>query len=266
MAVDDPDADADVEAPARTGSARVSTENLTKHYDGAQGTVRALEDVSFEVETGEFVCIVGPSGSGKTTLFRIIAGLDDATAGTVYLNDNPVEGPTPNMGVVFQEYHLFPWRTVRGNVGFGLEQGDASRAARRRRVEEMLDLVGLEAFGDSYPKSLSGGMKQRVALARSLAVGPDLLLMDEPFGALDAQTKGTLQDELLDIWQETGKTILFVTHDVEEAVKLADRIVVLTSAPGRIREVVHVELPRPRSLADAEFGEYYERVLGLIRN
>jgi NitT/TauT family transport system ATP-binding protein len=130
----------------------------------------------------------------------------------------------------------------------------------------MLDLVGLEEFGDSYPKSLSGGMKQRVALARSLAVGPDLLLMDEPFGALDAQTKGTLQDELLDIWQETGKTILFVTHDVEEAVNLADRIVVLTSAPGRIREVVDVELPRPRSRADAEFGEYYERVLGLIRN
>ena len=249
-----------------SGIARVRIENLTKHYDGEQGTVRALEDVTFDVETGEFVCIVGPSGSGKTTLFRIIAGLDTPSEGTVYLNGEPVEGPTPDMGVVFQEYHLFPWRTVRGNVGFGLEKGEATDEERHRRVDEMLDLVGLQEFGDSYPKSLSGGMKQRVGLARALAVDPDLLLMDEPFGALDAQTKETLQRELLDIWQETGKTILFVTHDVEEAVKLADRIVVLTSGPGRIEEVVDVDLPRPRSRADPGFGEYYERVLDRIRD
>ena len=263
MAIDDTGGDDRVGA---SGTARVRIENLTKHYDGEQGTVRALEDISFDVETGEFVCIVGPSGSGKTTLFRIIAGLDDATEGSVSLNGERVEGPTPDMGVVFQEYHLFPWRTIRGNVGFGLEKGDASKAERQRRVDEMLDLVGLEEFGDSFPKSLSGGMKQRVALARALAVDPDLLLMDEPFGALDAQTKETLQRELLDIWQATGKTVLFVTHDVEEAVTLADRIVVLTSGPGRIEEVVDVDLPRPRSRAEKGFGEYYERVLDLIRN
>ena len=262
MAVDDTGED----RPGGPDTARVRIENLTKHYDGEQGTVRALEDVTFDVANGEFVCIVGPSGSGKTTLFRIIAGLDDATAGAVYLNGERVEGPTPDMGVVFQEYHLFPWRTVRGNVGFGLEKSGVPADDRRRRVAEMLDLVGLEEFADAYPKSLSGGMKQRVGLARALAVDPDLLLMDEPFGALDAQTKETLQGELLDIWRATGKTILFVTHDVEEAVKLADRIVVLSRSPGRIDEVVDVDLPRPRSRAETGFGEYYERVLELIRD
>ena len=263
MAIDDTGGDG---RSGGSGTARVRIENLTKHYEGEQGTVRALEDVSFDVATGEFVCIVGASGSGKTTLFRIIAGLDEATGGAVYLNGDQVLGPTPDMGVVFQEYHLFPWRTVRGNVGFGLEKGDVSTAERKRRVDEMLDLVGLQEFGDTYPKSLSGGMKQRVSLARALAVDPDLLLMDEPFGALDAQTKETLQNELLDIWRQTGKTILFVTHDVQEAIKMADRIVVLTPSPGQVEEIVDVDLPRRRSRADSGFGEYYERVLDLIRN
>jgi NitT/TauT family transport system ATP-binding protein len=243
----------------------VRIEGISKHYDAEGGVVRALENVSFDVDDGEFVCIVGPSGCGKTTLFRIIAGLDDATDGAVYLGGDRVDGPTPDMGVVFQEYHLFPWRTVRGNVAFGLEKGDVPEPDRRERVAELVELVGLEGFEDSYPKALSGGMKQRVAIARALAADPALLLMDEPFGAVDAQTREMLQRELLEIWAATGKTVLFVTHDVEEAIKLADRIVVMAKEPGRVDEVVDVDLPRPRSRSDAEFGGYYERVLELIR-
>jgi NitT/TauT family transport system ATP-binding protein len=243
---------------------RVRVDGIGRRYDSPQGTVQALQDVSFDVETGEFVCLVGPSGSGKTTLFRIIAGLESPTAGTVSLDGDPVEGPGPNLGLVFQEYHLFPWRTVSGNVGFGLERQDVGAAERQRRVDELLDLVGLDDFADSYPRDLSGGMKQRVALARALAVDPGLLLMDEPFGAVDAQTKKLLQDELLDIWRETGKTILFVTHDVEEAVKLADRVVVMAKEPGRIREVIDVDVERPRERSDDGFGATYQRLLDLI--
>lgn len=245
--------------------ARVRVDGVGKRYEGTEEPVQALDGVSFDVADGEFVCIVGPSGCGKTTLFRIIAGLEAATEGAVFLNGSRVEGPTPDMGVVFQEYHLFPWRTVRGNVDFGLEKSGIPDEERRRRVDRLVELVGLEGFGGTYPKSLSGGMKQRVAIARALAVDPDLLLMDEPFGAVDAQTREMLQAELLEIWTETGKTVLFVTHDVEEAVKLADRIVVMAKEPGRINEVVDVDLSRPRARSDAEFGAYYERVLGLIR-
>ena len=245
---------------------RVRVDGIGRRYDTPQGGVQALQDVNFEVTAGEFVCIVGPSGSGKTTLFRIIAGLEPATAGTVYLAGDPVEGPGPELGLVFQEYHLFPWRTVSGNVGFGLEKQGADSQQRQRRVSELLELVGLDGFADSYPRDLSGGMKQRVALARALAMDPDLLLMDEPFGAVDAQTKRMLQDELLDIWSETEKTVLFVTHDVEEAVKLADRVIVMGTEPGHIREVVEVDMDRPRSRSDAAFGDYYGRILDLIQS
>ena len=248
-----------------TDGSRVRVADVDKRYEGSDGPIRALEGVSFDVADGEFVCIVGPSGCGKTTLFRIIAGLESATEGAVFLSGNRVDGPTPDMGVVFQEYHLFPWRTVRGNVAFGLEKSGVPADERRARVDRLVELVGLEGFGDSYPKALSGGMKQRVAIARALAVDPDLLLMDEPFGAVDAQTRGMLQTELLDIRAATGKTVLFVTHDVEEAVTLADRIVVMGKAPGRVREIVAVDLPRPRTRSDAEFGRHYEHVLGLIR-
>ncbi len=257
MAVDDADLEGD--------RAHVVVDGVSKHYSSAQEPVRALEDVSFAVDPGEFVCIVGPSGCGKTTLFRIIAGLESATDGTASLDGEPVDGPGPELGVVFQEYLLFPWRTVAGNVGFGLEKQDLTATARDERVRRLLSLVGLEGFGDSYPKELSGGMKQRVAIARALAVDPELLLMDEPFGAVDAQTREMLQDELLEVWHETGKTILFVTHDVEEAITLADRIVVMDSEPGRVREVVDVDLERPRSRSDDGFGRYYERVLEHIR-
>ncbi|MFB6117526.1 ABC transporter ATP-binding protein [Halosegnis sp.] len=245
---------------------RVTVAGVSKTYDGDEGPVRALADVAFDVHDGEFVCIVGPSGCGKTTLFRIIGGLERATGGEVLLSGEPVTGPSPDLGIVFQEYHLFPWRTVRGNVGFGLEQAGLDRERRRERVDEMLELVGLEGSGDTYPSRLSGGMKQRVALARALAVDPELLLMDEPFGSVDAQTRARLHGELLDVWAETGKTVLFVTHDVEEAVKLADRIVVMSPAPGTVREVVDVDLPRPRDRTDPAFAEYQERVLSLIRD
>ena len=245
---------------------RVRVGGVGKRYDGAQGPVRALDGVSFDVAAGELVCIVGPSGCGKTTLFRIIAGLEAPTGGRVTLDGDPVEGPGPDLGLVFQEYHLFPWLTVAENVGFGLDHAGADAAERDRRVAELVELVGLEGFEDSYPRDLSGGMKGRVALARALALDPELLLMDEPFGAVDAQTRRTLQDELLDIWAETNKTILLVTHDVEEAVRLADRVVVMASSPGRIRSVVDVDLPRPRSRADEAFGAADERVLGLIES
>jgi ABC-type nitrate/sulfonate/bicarbonate transport system, ATPase component len=244
---------------------RVRVDGVGQAYETPQGVVRALEGISFDVETGEFVCVVGPSGSGKTTLFRVIAGLEEPTAGAVFLGGDRVQSPGPDLGLVFQEYHLFPWRTVSENVGFGLEKQGTPDDRRRRRVRELLELVGLDEFADSYPRDLSGGMKQRVALARALAVDPDLLLMDEPFGAVDAQTKRMLQTQLLDIWSETGKTILFVTHDVEEAVKLADRIIVMAADPGRIRETVEVGMDRPRSRSDAAFGAHYERVLDLIQ-
>ena len=254
-------------AMSDAGGSSVQVSGVSKQYASEQGTVQALADVTFSVDSGELVCIVGPSGCGKTTLFRILAGLEPATRGQVTLNDSVVTEPTPNMGIVFQEYHLFPWRTVRGNIAFGLEKAvGLDGTDRDHRVQQLVDLVGLAGFEDSYPKSLSGGMKQRVALARALAIDPALLLMDEPFGAVDAQTRERLQAELLDIWQETGKTILFVTHDVEEAVTLADRVVVMGRDPGQIREIVSIDLDRPRSRGDAAFGTYSEQIRSLIEN
>ncbi|MUW14356.1 ATP-binding cassette domain-containing protein [Halorubrum sp. CBA1125] len=249
---------------AVTGESGVAVDGVGKTYDDGGDAVRALDDVTFGVESGEFVCLVGPSGCGKTTLFRIIAGLTDATDGEVRLGGTPVTGPTTDMGVVFQEYHLFPWLTVEENVAFGLDRSDVPASERAARVDEMLDLVGLDGFRDSYPKSLSGGMKQRVAIARSLAVDPELLLMDEPFGAVDAQTREMLQRELLDVWESTGKTVLFVTHDVAEAVTLADRIVVMAAEPGRVAEIVEVDVDRPRERGDPAFGDHVSRVRELI--
>ncbi|WP_073309623.1 ABC transporter ATP-binding protein [Halobaculum gomorrense] len=256
----DHDGDGSRATPAR----RVAVDGVSKTYAGDDGPVHALADVSFDVTDGEFVCIVGPSGCGKTTLFRIIAGLEEATDGEVSLSGDPVDGPSRDLGIVFQEYHLFPWRTVRGNVGFGLEQTDMDESERADRVDELIDLVGLDGFTNSYPPQLSGGMKQRVALARALAVDPELLLMDEPFGAVDAQTRAMLHEELLEVWEATRKTVLFVTHDVEEAVTLADRVVVMAADPGRVREVVDVGLDRPRERTDPGFAEYVERIRGLI--
>jgi len=254
--------------PAATGprsdDAKVVVDGVSKVYESERQHVRALSGVNFSVADGEFVCLVGPSGCGKTTLFRTIAGLEAATDGEIRLDGNPVTGPGTDRGMVFQEYGLFPWRTVRENVAFGLEEQDVPEPERSRRIEEMLGLVGLAEFADAYPKELSGGMKQRVGIARALAVDPEILLADEPFGSVDAQTRDMLHEELLRIWSETEKTVLFVTHDVEEAVKLSDRVVVMAADPGRVNEIVDVDLDRPRERTDSAFADYVERIRDLI--
>ncbi|WP_101297327.1 ABC transporter ATP-binding protein [Halegenticoccus soli] len=261
---DEPSGDEPNDNEPGDGAARVSVDGVEKEFPGERGPVRALDGVDLDVADGEFVCLVGPSGCGKTTLLRIIAGLEPPTGGEVRLNGEPVTGPGPDLGVVFQEYHLFPWRTVAGNVAFGLERQGVPEEVRERITSDLIELVGLDGFGGAYPSELSGGMKQRVAIARALAVDPEILLMDEPFGSVDAQTREMLQGELLDVWEETGKTVVFVTHDVEEAVTLADRVVVLAANPGRVREVVAVDLPRPRRRTDEGFVEGVERIRGLI--
>lgn len=248
------------------GTPVVVIDGVSKRYESDCQSVQALSDVRFTVEKGEFVCLVGPSGCGKTTLLRTIAGLEAPAEGQVVIDGEVVEEPGTNRGMVFQEYGLFPWLTVQENVCFGLERQGVSREACDNRCYEMLDLVGLDGFTEAYPKELSGGMKQRVAVARALAVDPGILLMDEPFGSVDAQTRERLHGELLDIWQETGKTTLFVTHEVNEAVLLADRVLVMSAEPGRVKEIVTVDLPRPRSRTDDVFIEYTERIRTLIGN
>jgi len=252
------------DSPTPTTTPKVVVDGVDKVYESERQRVEALSDVNFSVSEGEFVCLVGPSGCGKTTLFRTIAGLEAPTGGEIRLDGEAVTGPGTDRGMVFQEYGLFPWRTVRDNVAFGLEEQGVDEPARTRRVDEMLDLVGLGGFADAYPKELSGGMKQRVGIARALAVDPEILLADEPFGSVDAQTRDMLHEELLRIWAETGKTVLFVTHDVEEAVKLSDRVVVMAADPGRVREVVDVDIERPRERTDPAFGEYVGRIRELI--
>ena len=250
----------------RPGADKIAVDEVEKQFQTGDRTVRALRDVSFGVSAEEFVCIVGPSGCGKTTLFRIIAGLEDPSTGAVWLDGDRVEGPGMDRGMVFQEYGLFPWRTVLDNVKFGLEQRDMAKAMRRERAMEMIELVGLDGFADAYPNELSGGMKQRVGIARALAVDPEILLMDEPFGSVDAQTRDMLHGELLRIWQETGKTVLFITHDVDEAVTLADRVVVLTGSPGHVHEVVDVDLERPRNRTDDVFVDRQTYIRSLIQD
>ncbi|MGQ4555121.1 ATP-binding cassette domain-containing protein [Halobellus sp. GM3] len=247
-----------------TATSKVVVDGVNKVFESKRQRVEALSDVNFAVSEGEFVCLVGPSGCGKTTLFRMIAGLEAPSAGEIRLDGERVTGPGTDRGMIFQEYGLFPWRTVRDNVAFGLEEQGIDDPERSRRVEEMLALVGLSEFAGAYPKELSGGMKQRVGIARALAVDPEILLADEPFGSVDAQTRDMLHEELLGIWAETGKTVLFVTHDVEEAVTLADRVVVMAADPGRVRDVIDVSLDRPRERTAPAFGERVEQIRGLI--
>lgn len=245
---------------------RVSVKNVSRIFTKKEenGGTEALHDVSFDVEDGEFVCLLGPSGCGKTTLLRIIAGLETQTSGEITLNGVPITGPDPKRGMVFQQYSLFPWRTVIDNVTFGLEMQGINKIEARRHAEKYIDLVGLEQFKNSYPYELSGGMQQRAAIARALANEPEVLLMDEPFGALDAQTRNILQDELLKIWEQKHVTFIFVTHSVDEAVVLSDRIVVMTARPGRIKEIVTVDLPRPRCRTSPEVNRLRDRVLKLL--
>ncbi len=230
--------------------------------DGTQLVV--LDHLSFDVRDKEFVCILGPSGCGKTTLLRLIAGLDEAREGSMILDGEEIRGPSPKVGYVFQEYSLFPWRNVIDNIAFGLEMKGIRKDERYRIAERYLDMVNLTQFRTSYPSELSGGMRQRVAVARALALDPVLLLMDEPFGALDAQTRNMLQQELLEIWEKTKKTIVFITHSVDEAVFLSDRIIVLTPRPGRVCQIFPVGLPRPRDRTGVEFAHVRRQVLDLI--
>jgi len=242
-------------------------DSISKSFSLADGsTVDALSGISLAVADSEFVSVLGPSGCGKTTLLRIVAGLETPTSGTITLDGERIAGPSPRMAMIFQEYSLYPWRTVIDNIEFGLEIRGMTREERKKRAIEYLDLVGLRDFAGRFPYELSGGMRQRVAVARALAIDPAILLMDEPFGALDAQTRNRLQRELLDIWEKTRKTVLFVTHSVDEAVYLSDRIVVLTPRPGRIREIVPIGLPRPRERTDVEFARIRRYVLDHVEN
>ncbi|MET0379514.1 MAG: ABC transporter ATP-binding protein [Spongiibacteraceae bacterium] len=226
----------------------LDVKGLNKQYDSAQGPVTALRDVSFKVHRREFICVIGPSGCGKSTLIRILAGLESYTSGQVLLDGKPVIGPGPDRGMVFQGYTLFPWLTVKKNVMFGLEMNNRGHVESESEAMQWIDLVGLSKFSDAYPHQLSGGMKQRVAIARALANQPRILLMDEPFGALDAQTRCKMQSHLLEIWRNIDITVLFITHDLEEAIFLADRILVLKAHPGEVQELIEVPVPRPRNI------------------
>ena len=228
---------------------KISFQQLSCSFELNGRPFKALDQVSLDIADGEFVTVVGPSGCGKSTLMNAAAGLIEPTSGRVLVDGKPVHGPGPERGVIFQQYALFPWLTVRQNIAFGLEIAKVPSTERQRIVDRCIQLVGLTPFADALPKMLSGGMKQRCAIARAYAVNPAILLMDEPFGALDALTRVTMQDQLLDTWAKDTRTVVFITHDVEEAVYLANRVIVMAARPGRIHRVIPVELPYPRTEA-----------------
>ncbi len=244
--------------------AQVELRHVSKAFPHNGGTIEALQDISVTIAPGEFVCLLGPSGCGKSTIIHLIAGLERPTSGTVTVDGRPVEYPDPSRTVVFQEAALFPWLSVLGNIEFGLRMTGVPKATRRARAMEYIKLVHLSRFIHAYPHQLSGGMKQRVAIARALALQPDVLLMDEPFAALDAQTRAVLQNELLEIWELARPTIIFVTHNVREATGLADRVVVMSARPGRVREVERVTVPRPRHAEDPVLLAHQHKILGLL--
>jgi NitT/TauT family transport system ATP-binding protein len=241
--------------------------HLEKRFKSAHGETLALRDINFVTHRREFVCVIGPSGCGKSTLVRILAGLESKSSGDVLLDGKPVTGPGADRGMVFQGYTLFPWLTVKRNVMFGLEQNNRRGNEAESEALQWLDLIGLAKFADAYPHQLSGGMKQRVAIARALATQPRILLMDEPFSALDAQTRAKMQGYLLDIWKNIDITVVFITHDLDEAVFLADRILVLRAHPGEVDELIEVPVPRPRGphqVTSAEFRATKARLEELI--
>lgn len=226
---------------------KVKIDNVVKKFNTRNGEMVALNGVNLEIHENEFVCVVGPSGCGKSTLLNNIGGLDRPTSGHIYVDGKEVDGPSPERGIVFQQYALFPWLTVEKNVQFGLKLQGKSKEECETITQKYLKMVDLEQFAKAYPKELSGGMKQRVAIARAYAVNPSVLLMDEPFGALDAQTRTQLQSELLETWEKERKTCFFITHDVEEAIILAQRVVVMCARPGRVKEIVDIDIPYPRT-------------------
>ncbi len=234
----------------------LEVKNLCKDYKTGKGSVTALKNVNFKTHRREFVCVIGPSGCGKSTLIRILAGLESHTSGDVLLDGNPVTGPGRDRGMVFQGYTLFPWLTVKKNVMFGLEMNNMSETQAASEAALWLDMIGLEKFANSYPHELSGGMKQRVAIARALVNQPRILLMDEPFGALDAQSRSKMQSHLLEIWRNVDITVLFITHDLDEAIFLADRILVLKAHPGEVQELIEVPVPRPRGAMQFNSPEF----------
>ena len=246
---------------------KVKIDHVEKIYDGRKGKMIALNGVDLDIMENEFICVVGPSGCGKSTLLNIIAGLLEPTSGAVYVDGKKVEGTGTERGVVFQQYALFPWLTVMKNVMFGLKLKGMKDEEAKEIAMKYIKMVQLEDFVDSYPKELSGGMKQRVAIARAYAVQPEVLLMDEPFGALDAQTRTQLQSELITTWQEEKKTCFFITHDVEEAIILATKVIVMSARPGRIKTIIDINLPYPRtqeSKMSKEFLELKAKIWGEV--
>jgi NitT/TauT family transport system ATP-binding protein len=256
--------------PVRTetvhGVPKVSLHGISLSYKtNSKGRLVALENISLHVQPGEFLCVVGPSGCGKSTLLHLIAGLHQQTSGQIFVDGKAVSGPGTDRILIFQELGLFPWLTVGQNVEFGMKMKNMSRAEREEKIQYYLKLVHLAKFRDSYTHQLSGGMRQRVALARALATEPDVLLMDEPFAALDAQTRDLLHDELERIWAETGRTIIFVTHNVREAVRLGDRVALMTFRPGRVKQEFPIHLQRPRHIEETEVARTAREILDCLR-
>ncbi|MBN9551845.1 MAG: ABC transporter ATP-binding protein [Alphaproteobacteria bacterium] len=262
------DGTASANVDARAAGTTMAIEDVTLRYGDANG-VLALDDVSLKVARNEFCVIVGPSGCGKSSLLYLAAGLNDATSGSIKVDGREVIEPGPDRGMVFQSYTLFPWLTVRANIEYGPKRKGLPAEQRKQIVDQYLNEVGLAPFADHYPAQLSGGMKQRVAIARALANDPAVLLMDEPFGALDSQTRGTMQKLLLRVWERQQKTVLFVTHDIDEALVLGDRVLVMTARPGKIKAEIKVDIPRPRSMdviLEPDFIALKRRILGLLHD
>lgn len=257
--------DADAVADIRSG-AQISIRNISKTYVKNGVETRAIEDISIDVEKGELISFIGPSGCGKTTLLNMIAGLLPPTSGAVYLGDHKCDSPGRDRGMVFQDFALLPWRTVRKNIELGLEIEGVPKAERAAKVDKYLKLVGLEKFGDSHINELSGGMKQRVGIARALIVEPDVILMDEPFGALDAQTRNLMQAQLIEILKNTKQTIIFITHSVDEAVYLSDKVVVLTKRPTTVNRVIEIPWARPRDRTTPEFNSIKREIVGYLEH
>src|SRR3954449_2410451 len=246
---------------------QIAVDKVSHVYRPPRGKpVLALDDISLDVRPREFLALLGPSGCGKSTLLYLIGGFLPIESGRITLDGKPIAGPGPDRGIVFQHFALFPWKTVKANVRYGLEKLGVAREEQERRAQAYIELVGLKGFEESYPSQLSGGMKQRAALARTLAVDPKMLLMDEPFGALDAQTRSLMQSELYAIWQRTPKTVIFVTHDVQEAVRLAQRVLVMSARPGRIKANVNIQLDRadPHIYRSPAFAEKVDEIWDLV--